>query len=92
MSKRHDDALYIWEIGASNPCGVANALVTAIKECHKEHKDPRQDAAVKLILDQLCFLLKEYQVSSQWTLEQIESYIQCCKENASKNIVSMIEG
>jgi len=45
--------------GASNPAGVARALVDAIDECRKEtpYRDPRGDPAVMLITHQLAFLL-----------------------------------
>ena len=43
----------IWNVGASNPRGVANALLDAMRE---DGCDPANDAAVKMILDHLCFL------------------------------------
>lgn len=62
MSKRHNDALYI-QAGASNGSGIARALVSAYDEVRK---DPdytgtdmmNRDAAVQLILHQLCHLAR----------------------------------
>lgn len=55
--KRHRDALAIWEGGACNPRGVARALVSAIDEAYGDSTaDARNDPAVQMILDHLCFL------------------------------------
>lgn len=51
--KRYKDAIDIWEHGACNPRGVARALVAAIDEAGQ---DARNDPAVQMILDHLCFL------------------------------------
>ena len=55
MSKRHKAAYEIWTVGASNPMGVTNALLDAMKEVRDEGDDPGNDAAVQVILDHLCF-------------------------------------
>ena len=56
MSKRHKAAYEIWNVGASNPVGVTNALLDAMKEVRDEGGDINKDPAVQMILDQLCFL------------------------------------
>ena len=56
MSKRFKNAYEIWNVGASNPVGVTNALLDAMKEVRDEGRDVNNDPAVKLILDHLCFL------------------------------------
>ena len=56
MSKRFKNAYEIWNVGASNPMGVTNALLDAMKEVRDEGGDVNNDPAVQLILDQLCFL------------------------------------
>ncbi len=56
MSKRFKNAYMIWTGGASNPVGVTNALLDAMKEARDEGGDISQDPAVQVILDQLCFL------------------------------------
>ena len=56
MSKRHKAAYEIWNVGASNPVGVTNALLDAMKEVRDEGGDINNDPAVQMILDQLCFL------------------------------------
>ena len=56
MSKRFKNAYEIWNAGASNPVGVTNALLDAMKEVRDEGGDVSNDAAVQMILDQLCFL------------------------------------
>jgi len=50
---RYQDAIDIWEHGACNPRGVARALVGAIDDAGQ---DARDDPAVQMILDHLCFL------------------------------------
>lgn len=56
MSKRHKAAYEIWNVGASNPVGVTNALLDAMREARDEDGDPSNDPAVQMILDHLCFL------------------------------------
>lgn len=56
MSKRHKAAYEIWNVGASNPMGVTNALLDAMKEVRDEGGDVSNDPAVQMILDHLCFL------------------------------------
>lgn len=56
MSKRFKNAYEIWNVGASNPVGVTNALLDAMKEARDEGGDPSNDPAVQVILDHLCFL------------------------------------
>lgn len=56
MTNRYMNAYMIWTGGASNPMGVTNALLDAMKEVRGEGGDISQDPAVKLILDHLCFL------------------------------------
>lgn len=56
MSKRFKNAYEIWNWGASNPVGVTNALLDAMREARDEGVDPRNDPAVQMILDHLCFL------------------------------------
>lgn len=56
MTKRFINAYEIWNVGASNPMGVTNALLDAMKEVRGEDGDISQDPAVKMILDYLCCL------------------------------------
>ena len=56
MTKRFKNAHEIWTVGASNPMGVANALLDAMKEARDEGGDVNNDPAVQVILDHLCFL------------------------------------
>ncbi len=56
MSKRFKNAYEIWNWGASNPMGVTNALLDAMKEVRDEGGDINKDMAVQMILDHLCFL------------------------------------
>ena len=56
MSKRFKNAYEIWNMGASNPMGVTNALLDAMKEVRDEGGDVNNDPAVQVILDHLCFL------------------------------------
>ncbi len=56
MSKRFKNAYEIWNWGASNPVGVTNSLLDAMREVRGEDGDISQDPAVKMILDHLCFL------------------------------------
>ena len=63
MTKRFKNAYEIWNADASNPMGVTNALLDAMKEARDEGGDPSNDAAVQLILDHLCFLCNMTQPS-----------------------------
>ena len=63
MSKRFKNAYEIWNVGASNPVGVTNALLDAMREARDEGSDPSNDAAVQVILDHLCFLCNMTQPS-----------------------------
>jgi hypothetical protein len=54
--------------GASNPAGVARALVDAIDQARKEGIDERTDAACRLIAHQLAFLLGVGEVDRDFTL------------------------
>ena len=58
MKNRFKDADNIWNGGASNPRGVARALVDAIDSACEEGRGSAgaKDAAVQMILDHLCFL------------------------------------
>ena len=72
MTKRFKNAYEIWTVGASNPVGVTNALLDAMKEVRDEGDDPGNDPAVQMILDQLCFLCNmpqptNYMASRRWT-------------------------
>lgn len=64
MSKRFKNAYEIWNVGASNPVGVTNALLDAMKEVRDEGGDVSNDPAVQMILDHLCFLCNMPQPSS----------------------------
>lgn len=63
MSKRFKNAYEIWNWGASNPMGVTNALLDAMKEVRDEGGDVNNDPAVQVILDHLCFLCNMTQPS-----------------------------
>jgi len=56
MSNRFKNAYEIWNVGASNPMGVTNALLDAMKEVRDEGGEVGNDLAVQMILDHLCFL------------------------------------
>lgn len=59
MRNRFQNAYEIWNVGASNPRGVARALVEAIDQACEEKQGShgvREDAAVQMILDHLCYL------------------------------------
>ncbi len=56
MSNRFKNAYEIWNVGASNPVGVTNALLDAMKEVRDEGGEVGNDLAVQMILDHLCFL------------------------------------
>lgn len=86
MSQRHKDAFEIWNHGASNPRGVARALVRAIDAAAEEGQGTdgaRNDPAVQMIIDHLAFLCGLPQPSldmspEQW--KQIEDEVASRKE------------
>lgn len=59
MTNRFNNAYEIWHNGASNPRGVARALVEAIDEAVAENGGSAgaSDPAVQMIMDQLSFLV-----------------------------------
>ena len=67
MSKRHSDALAIWE-GACNPSGIARSIHEACKECIAENSSQREDAAVKLMVAQLAYVCGVWNGISDWAL------------------------
>ena len=56
MTNRYMNAYKIWSMDASNPVGVTNALLDAMKEVRDEGGDINKDPAVQMILDHLCSL------------------------------------
>lgn len=84
---RFEDADLIWNGGASNPRAVARALVRAIDESSNEGCDERNDPAVQMILDHLCFLcgLPQPSFSVEWknwdNVERtVAEKVQSCQE------------
>jgi len=57
LADRHTTALSILD-GASNPFGVANALVSAFKEILEEKGSMKDDAAARLIAHQLANIMR----------------------------------
>lgn len=74
MRNRFDNAYQIWHNGASNPRGVARALVEAIDEAVTENGGSAgaADPAVQMIMDHLSFLVGLPQPSLTMPLEQWE--------------------
>jgi len=60
-TNRFKDALLIQQ-GASNPSGVARALVQAIGSCHQDGTNPTEDPAVRLIVQQLGHLCGTWEI------------------------------
>lgn len=86
---RFDDALVI-QSGASNPAGVARALVKAIDECHAENMDTasvRNDPAVRLITHQLAYLMGISQLDSE--LLAYGKAMESCYARASEGIQAL---
>ena len=80
MSKRFKNAYEIWNWGASNPMGVTNALLDAMKEVRDEGGEVGNDLAVQMILDHLCFLCNMPQPS--FLMENWERVFSTVKEKA----------
>lgn len=57
MRNRFLNALYIQDPGASNPAGIARALVEAIDAARADDVRAEEDPACRLICHQLAFLL-----------------------------------
>ena len=83
MSKRFKNAYEIWNVGASNPVGVTNALLDAMKEVRDEGGDVGNDPAVQVILDHLCFLCGMTQPSM--LTSRLDGAIKIVEERAKCN-------
>ena len=83
MKNRFKDAHEIWNVGASNPRGVARALVDAIDQAVEEHNGSAgaKDPAVQMILDHLCFLCGLPQPSSVTPWAEWEEVIRVVEAN-----------
>lgn len=82
---RHEDALYINWGGACNPRGISRTLVKAVDQCCEERNatDVKNDAAVKLIVHQLCHLAGIAMIA--------EDYDVMVRECVSKSSDSVVE-
>jgi hypothetical protein len=93
MAKRHDDALYI-QAGACNGSGIARSLVKAYDEVRAEPNYTgtdmmNRDAAVQLILHQLCHLaLISTDDHPHETGFHYDRSYQECVDNASDEVVA----
>lgn len=80
--KRFKNAHEIWNVGASNPRGVARALVQAIDEATEDGggSDAAKDPAVQMIMDHLCFLVGLPQPSLAMSIDDWELVMKCVEE------------
>jgi len=62
---RHTNAMYIIN-GACNPSGIAHSIVEACAECRNEGIPPQNDAAVRLIVSQLAYIVNVWDGCSDW--------------------------
>ena len=76
---RHREALLITDPGASNPSGVALALHNACRQVLAEGGSQITDPAVRLICNQLVFLLEGTEVIG---LEEYRKLVAHCRANA----------
>ena len=79
---RHREALLITDPGASNPSGVALALHNACRQVLAEGGSQRTDPAVRLMCNQLVFLLEGTEVIG---LEEYRKLTAHCRANARQN-------
>ena len=78
---RHREALLITDPGASNPSGVALALHNACRQVLAEGDSQIADPAVRLICNQLVFLLEGTEVIG---LEEYRKLVAHCRANAGR--------
>ena len=81
-ARRFKNAHEIWNVGASNPRGVARALVEAIDEAVDEGhgSDAAKDPAVQMIADHLCFLIGLPQPSLAMSSTDWDLVMKCVEE------------
>ena len=78
---RHREALLITDPGASNPSGVALALHNACRQVLAEGGSQKTDPAVRLMSNQLVFLLEGTEVIG---LEEYRKLVAHCRANAGR--------
>ena len=78
---RHREALLITDPGASNPSGVAFGLHNACRQVLAEGGSQIADPAVRLICNQLVFLLEGTEVID---LEEYRKLVAHCRANARR--------
>ncbi len=80
--KRFAAALGIVE-GAINPSGISLAIHEGCKECIAEGTDMRTDPAIRLMVNQLAFIMKDILLSQ--SLDEYSQALNECHRLASKN-------
>ena len=84
LPKDHDrrrEALLITDPGASNPAGIALAIHNACRQVLAEGGSQRTDPAVRLMSNQLVFLLEGTEVID---LEEYRKLTAHCRANAGR--------
>ena len=79
-SKRFADALLIVDPGASNPSGIAYAIVEACREARAEGVGTKDDVAVRLMVTQLAWVCR----ADSDTEEYGELMAECRRRAAEK--------
>lgn len=75
MAKRHADALCI-QAGASNPSGVANSIMEAVREARNEGAWAQDDSAIKLMVHQLSSITNISNGDDYWWADAVRH---CCR-------------
>ena len=78
MRNRFANAIAIQNPGASNPSGVARALVEALDEARAENVDTRTDPACRMICHQLAFLMGVGEIDH--SLDEYARLMKICEE------------
>jgi hypothetical protein len=70
--------------GACNPSGIARSLVEACDDVRIERLTPSEDAAIKLIVSQLAYIVGIWDGISPWWKGSFEEAREACKRQITE--------
>ena len=76
---RFRDALVIVDPGASNPSGIAHAIIAACAEVRDEGGSTQTDPAVRLMVTQLAWVCR-----ANWDTDEYGQLLAACRQRVSE--------